>query len=127
MRFFSSNSRPLFAAGVAALLAAGALTSPGCGSPKATPKPAAAANVANAPKPAPVAAAVAPKPATSIRPAAIAKISYNQHIQPILAENCFACHGPDSASRKGKLRLDRFEFATAKRDPGYPAIVPGKL
>jgi mono/diheme cytochrome c family protein len=61
------------------------------------------------------------------RAAPSAKISYNEHIQPILAENCFSCHGPDSASRKGKLRLDRFEFATAKRDPGFPAIVPGKL
>ncbi|MFM9031466.1 MAG: c-type cytochrome domain-containing protein, partial [Opitutaceae bacterium] len=28
---------------------------------------------------------------------------------------CFACHGPDSASRKAKLRLDRFEFATKAR------------
>ncbi len=53
-----------------------------------------------------------------------AKLSYNEHIQPILAENCFPCHGPDSASRKAKLRLDRFEFATAKRDD-LPAIAPG--
>jgi hypothetical protein len=57
--------------------------------------------------------------------AAPEKISYNEHIQPILAENCFLCHGPDSASRKAKLRLDRFEFATAKRDD-LPAITPGK-
>ncbi len=57
--------------------------------------------------------------------AAPAKISYNDHIQPILAENCFACHGPDSASRKAKLRLDRAEFATAQRDD-LPAITPGK-
>jgi cytochrome c553 len=53
------------------------------------------------------------------------KISYNEHIQPILAENCFSCHGPDSASRKAKLRLDRFEFATARRDD-LPAIAPGQ-
>ena len=58
-------------------------------------------------------------------PAAPAKLSYNDHIQPILAENCFSCHGPDSASRKAKLRLDRFEFATAKRDD-LAAIAPGK-
>ena len=57
--------------------------------------------------------------------AASAKLSYNDHIQPILAENCFACHGPDSASRKAKLRLDRAEFATAKRDD-LPAITAGK-
>src|SRR4051812_8677490 len=55
------------------------------------------------------------------------RISYNEHIQPILAENCFQCHGPDSASRKGKLRLDRFEFATAPRPDASPAIVPGKV
>src|SRR5262245_237790 len=57
---------------------------------------------------------------------AIAKISYNDQIQPILAENCFSCHGPDSASRKAKLRLDHFEFATALRPDADPAIVPGK-
>jgi hypothetical protein len=31
---------------------------------------------------------------------------YNRDVRPILAENCFACHGPDSAARKAKLRLD---------------------
>src|SRR5688572_13212588 len=60
---------------------------------------------------------------------ATGKLSYNQHIQPILAENCFACHGPDSSTRKAKLRLDRAEFATARRGDGdiEPAIVPGDL
>src|SRR5688500_1932788 len=57
--------------------------------------------------------------------APVAKLSYNEHIQPILAENCFACHGPDSSTRKGKLRLDRFEFATVQRGDHEPAIVPG--
>lgn len=56
--------------------------------------------------------------------ASAAKLSYNEHIQPILAENCFSCHGPDSSTRKAKLRLDRAEFATAKRDD-LPAITPG--
>lgn len=57
-----------------------------------------------------------------------AKLSYNDHIQPILAENCFHCHGPDSGTRKGKLRLDRAEFATKPRGGGdlEPAIVPGQ-
>ena len=53
-------------------------------------------------------------------------IHYNRDIRPILSENCFACHGPDSASRKGKLRLDRYDDATAPRK-GSPAITPGKL
>jgi mono/diheme cytochrome c family protein len=64
-------------------------------------------------------------PAALAAASAPAKISYNDQIQPILAENCFACHGPDSASRKAKLRLDRAEFATAKRDD-LPAITPGQ-
>ena len=55
-----------------------------------------------------------------------ATLTFNEHIQPILAENCYACHGIDSGSRKAELRLDRAEFATAKRKDGGPAIVPGK-
>src|SRR5437879_1296679 len=49
------------------------------------------------------------------------KLEYNRDVRPILAENCFACHGPDSASRKAGLRLD-------KRDEAIKAgaIVPGK-
>ncbi|MFN9268866.1 MAG: DUF1553 domain-containing protein [Planctomycetaceae bacterium] len=35
------------------------------------------------------------------------RLEYNRDIRPILAENCFACHGPDSAARKAGLRLDR--------------------
>ena len=36
---------------------------------------------------------------------------YNRDIRPILAEHCFACHGPDSAARKAELRLDNRELA----------------
>ena len=54
------------------------------------------------------------------------KLSFNETIQPILAENCYACHGTDAGSRKGDLRLDRAEHALAKRKEGGPAIVPGK-
>ena len=48
-------------------------------------------------------------------------LEYNRDVRPILAENCFACHGPDSAARKAGLRLDRREDAIAAT-----AIVPGK-
>jgi hypothetical protein len=58
--------------------------------------------------------------------AAESSISYNRDIRPILMENCFACHGADSAARKAGLRLDRFEEATAERKDSKPAIVPGK-
>ena len=53
-------------------------------------------------------------------------VEYNRDVRPILAENCFSCHGADSASRKAKLRLDTFEEATAKRGDDALAIVPGK-
>ena len=44
-------------------------------------------------------------------------------IQPILKENCVACHGPDKS--KGKLRLDTLPVVLKGGDSG-PAIVPGK-
>ena len=52
------------------------------------------------------------------------KITFNEHIRPILSNSCFTCHGPDSAARKANLRLDRREDATASREGGA-AIVPG--
>ena len=52
-------------------------------------------------------------------------LDFNQDVQPILASNCFSCHGPDPEMRKGGLRLDLEESAFRKR-PGHPdAIVPG--
>lgn len=48
-------------------------------------------------------------------------LQYNRDVLPILAENCFACHGADSAARKADLRLDQRDVAI---DLG--AIVPGQ-
>jgi mono/diheme cytochrome c family protein len=60
---------------------------------------------------------VAPTPTT---PAP--KVDFARHVRPILAQHCYTCHGPDDKQRKGKLRLDRAEFAFAPRDNG-PAFV----
>src|SRR5204863_847390 len=55
-----------------------------------------------------------------------AEIKFNRDVRPILSENCFNCHGPDKAARKGKLRLDNSEGATAEIE-GSHAVVPGNL
>jgi uncharacterized protein DUF1553/uncharacterized protein DUF1549/cytochrome c len=53
------------------------------------------------------------------------KISYARDIQPILATNCFLCHGPDVRNRKAGLRLDVREEAIKALKSGARAIVPG--
>jgi hypothetical protein len=55
-----------------------------------------------------------------------ATIDYDRDILPILSGKCFACHGPDSAERKGKLRLDLREIATKPTKSRVTPIVPGK-
>jgi mono/diheme cytochrome c family protein len=47
-------------------------------------------------------------------------LSYNEHVRPILVENCFGCHGADSAGRQADLRLDQRDAAVESG-----AIVPG--
>src|SRR5205807_7860716 len=48
-------------------------------------------------------------------------LEYNRDVRPILAENCFKCHGQDSVLRKAGLRLDQRDQAVEVR-----AIVPEK-
>ena len=45
-------------------------------------------------------------------------IEYNRDVRPILAENCFSCHGFDAKHREADLRRDVPESATAKREAG---------
>src|SRR5256885_8079984 len=48
---------------------------------------------------------------------------FEEKVRPILAENCYKCHG--SEKQKGSLRLDVPEMALAGGESG-PVIVPGK-
>lgn len=52
-------------------------------------------------------------------------IDFQREIRPVLAENCFQCHGPDSTTRMAGLRLDLKDAALEARKRGR-AIVPGK-
>lgn len=54
------------------------------------------------------------------------EVHYNRDVRPILAENCFVCHGADSGSQKAKLRLDSVAEATAKREDTPPVVIPGQ-
>ena len=50
------------------------------------------------------------------------KVDFAKQVQPILAETCYSCHGPEK--QKGKLRLDTLEAFQKGGDSG-PAIVAG--
>jgi len=70
----------------------------------------------------------APKQQEVVKISLPENISFNEHIQPILSEYCYHCHGPDSGTREPKkapLRLDRVEDAFVLRDDGMPVIIKG--
>ena len=63
--------------------------------------------------------------AADLAPPKVRKLDFNRDVRPILAKNCFACHGQDEAKRAKGLRLDRREGAVKPLKSGDLAIVPG--
>jgi hypothetical protein len=71
-------------------------------------------------------AAALPCGLLAVLPAAwSAGVDFAREVQPILAENCYHCHGPDYKDRKAGLRLDSREAALRGGKSGLPSLVPG--
>jgi len=62
----------------------------------------------------------------SLPAAESAEVDYSRDVRPILSQHCYACHGPDDASRQAGLRLDRADAALAESESGATAVVPGR-
>src|SRR5215470_3933176 len=60
---------------------------------------------------------------SGLPPAAQKRVDFVQDIQPILAERCYSCHGPDK--QENDLRWDR-KASALKGGSSGPVIIPGK-
>ncbi len=54
------------------------------------------------------------------------KTDFTREILPVLAQNCFKCHGPDAKQVKAGLRLDLRPLALQPAKSGKPAIIAGQ-
>ena len=53
-----------------------------------------------------------------------ARVDFSRQVQPLFADRCFACHGPDEKTREADLRLD-LRASVFDRDADSPLIVRG--
>ena len=52
-------------------------------------------------------------------------VDYNRDIRPILADNCYKCHGPDGNQRQAGFRLDLENVVGLRLESGHTAIAAG--
>ncbi|MBX3433429.1 MAG: PSD1 domain-containing protein [Pirellulales bacterium] len=73
-------------------------------------------------------AAIAAMLGTAVRTAVAEDrpISFSHQVRPILAENCFHCHGPDPSTREADLRLDLWDASPDDALTAESVVTPGE-